>query len=426
MDINESTHSKNSEEVIFYLDLSTDFMKKRTLSKAIDSLMESKYEIFNDISYGLVLFKHGKDLFSIYNKSPNHILEIIDDIWDERDDEGSYLENGLYEILAHIFSRSRKGSKIYQVIVFSDSVSKLSDEYHTALYNLILKAKNFSTTINIIRLGEDKFYEDDVKLKVITSETLGATLYCNNRKNIDTYLQSLVKSKEDINILKSEADKIQDKDYLFYEKLATDLITLSSDDENICILCEEEVCPICETHSDQLHKCYNCNAPFHNCCAAEYSINNKVGFSNIFRCPRCGALLKLDKHFVDKITKEKKEQKEIEEGEEPISRLSKGISDSLEKDTEKEEKTKVTSQEPVKKRVKVGGFFGSEIEINSSNEKSSKNKIPQNSNKRDFKKEVSITSLRPPKSDNKLKLCPICGATVKNSLYCPVCGSKID
>ncbi|MBD3212827.1 MAG: hypothetical protein GF311_09485 [Candidatus Lokiarchaeota archaeon] len=422
MDFNNNK-APQSEEIIFYLDLSTEFLKRKNVIKAIDDFIENKAEISKNISYGLVLFKKGKEIFSLYNKSAERIIDTIEDIWDEREEDESYFENGLYEILAHIFKVSRNNPKKYQVIILSDSVSHLSDDYHTALYNLILKAKNFSTTINVIRLGEDKFYEDDVKLKVITSETFGATFYCDNRKNVDTYLNSLLKTQESINILKSESQKVLDDDYSFYEKLATDLISLSSEDDTNCILCEQELCPICETHSDELHKCYNCDAPFHSCCAAEYSISNQIGFPNIFRCPRCGALLKLDKNFVDTILSEKSEQEEVD-SEQKENILEQYMSkEDFKQDIIDDEN--IPFRPPSKKKVKVGGFFGTEIEINSNGSSNNKTK-PGFAKSEDKDEKMSITSLKPPRSKSSLKLCPICGATVKGSIFCPICGSKIE
>ncbi|TFF85787.1 MAG: hypothetical protein EU518_00490 [Promethearchaeota archaeon] len=423
MDNNRNT-STNSEEIIFYLDIITDFIKKKTLLKAIDSFIEEKSELNKKVTYSLVLFQQGKDLFTLYDKNAENLINTINELWDEKDEEQSYFENGLYEILAHIFKRSRKESKIYQVIIFSDSVSNLSDEYHTALYNLILKAKNFSTKINIIRLGEEKFYEDDVKLKVITSETFGATLYCNDRKNLNTYLNSLVKAQENVNILETEVNRILEEDYTFYEKLATDLISISPEDETICVICEEEICPICETYSDEVHKCYNCNAPFHSCCAAEYSITNKIGFPNIFRCPRCGALLKLDKDFVETIIKEMAKETQEEKEEPERYRIPE---EYIPEEDFIEDQHEMKSQKftPLKKKVKVGGFFGTEIDISTLNSSSIQENATEMIQNKD-QEEISISSLKPPRSKISLKLCPICGATVKESLYCPVCGSKID
>ena len=86
---------------------------------------------------------------------------------------------------------------MYRIIVLSDSPRSLSEEYNSALYDLILKAKHFSIYIDIIRVGDKKFYKDDVKLKVITSETFGGTLYCREEKQLKRYLSSLVGSRKD-------------------------------------------------------------------------------------------------------------------------------------------------------------------------------------------------------------------------------------
>ena len=66
-----------------------------------------------------------------------------------------------------------------------------------------------------------------------------------------------------------ESNKISQDEHTFYDKLATDLISLSPEDQKKCILCEQELCPICEAYSDEVHKCYNCNGPYHSCCATE-------------------------------------------------------------------------------------------------------------------------------------------------------------
>jgi hypothetical protein len=233
--------------------------------------------------YGLVIFKTNKELFTIYNQEPEEILATIKEIWDEREKDINYFENGLYEILAYIFKKSRKIHKLYRIIVISDAPSSLSEEYNTALYDLVLKAKNFSTYIDILRVGNQKFYNDDVKLKVITSETFGGTLYCRNEKHLKRYLSSLVRSREEYSSKSSYKEEISPKDYAFFERLATDLISISSLDYKTCFFCDNEVCEICEDPNDELHKCFNCNSCFHSCCIAQYSINNNIGVPYIFR-----------------------------------------------------------------------------------------------------------------------------------------------
>ena len=394
------------KEVIFYLDLSTDFLKKKALVKSLKSFIEGNDKANKGSTYGFVIFRKGKEVFSIYDKEAPFLLEKIEDIWEEREEGASYFENGLYETLAHVFKRSRTNPKIYRIIVLSDTPSTQSEDYHTALYNLVLKAKNFSTFIDIIRIGEDKFYEDDVKLKVITSETFGGTLYCNDSKQFSNYLNSLIRSKSEFNMIQSEYSKILDDEHIFYEKLATDLISLSPDDKINCILCEQEICPICEAFSDEVHKCYNCNAPYHSCCATEYSIVNNIGLPYIFRCPQCSAILKLDKDFVDMILEEKSESKTIQSEEESISEEP-ILDESVEQEI----------PEIVQKKVKVGGFFGKEITVNA---------VTSNNNDVINEDKMSITTLKPPRARSSIQLCSICGTTVKESHICPVCGSKIS
>ncbi|MCK4285978.1 MAG: VWA domain-containing protein, partial [Candidatus Lokiarchaeota archaeon] len=282
-----NTDKRNSEEFIFYIDLITNFLKKKSVMKAINSFIKEK-DKYNALStYGVVLFQKGENPVNEYDlKDSDSLLNVIDGAWETRELEKSFLENGLYEILAYIFRKSRTSRKNYRVIIISDTPSKLSDDYYNALYDLLIKAKKFSAFIDIIRVGDEKFYEDDVKLKVISSETQGGMFYCQNEKLLQNILGSLIQNKSEFKVLKTEeSDQILGEDKVFYERLAVDLISLSADDEEICTICEQELCPICEAHSDEIHKCFNCDAKFHSCCAAKYALVKNIGFNHLFRCP---------------------------------------------------------------------------------------------------------------------------------------------
>ena len=130
----------------------------------------------------------------------------------------------------------------------------------------------------------------------------------NDSKLFQNILGSLVQSKTEFNVIQTdENDLILEEDKAFYEKLAVDLISLDSEDKEVCDICEQELCPICEAHSDEVHKCFNCNVKYHSCCAANYSIANNIGFKHLFRCAQCDTLLKLDEEFVNLIYEEEKE-----------------------------------------------------------------------------------------------------------------------
>jgi len=275
------SHNINSEETIFYIDLVTNFIKRKNLVKAIRSFIKEKNKFNSLTSWGVVLFQKDENPICEYDlKETETVIKTITDNWDTREIEKSYLENGLYEILAYIFRKSREARKNYRVIIISDTPSKLADDYYNALYDLLIKAKKFSAFIDIIRVGKEQFYEDDVKLKVISSETFGGMFYCQEEKLLQNILGSLVQNKNEFKVLKSaETEKVLKEDKLFYERLAVDLISLSEEDDEICIICEQELCPICEAHSDEVHKCFNCNAKYHSCCSAKYSIAKNIGFS---------------------------------------------------------------------------------------------------------------------------------------------------
>ncbi|MFX1314339.1 MAG: hypothetical protein ACFE9T_00615 [Promethearchaeota archaeon] len=446
----------NSEEFIFYIDLSTNFMKKKSLIKAIGAFIKEKNRFNALSSYGIVIFQKDDNPITVYDlKETEKVLNTLNEVWDTREVEQSYLENGLYEILAYIFRRSRVARKNYRVIIISDTPSKLSEEYHLALYDLLIKAKKFSAFIDIIRVGDKKFYDDDVKLKVISSETQGGTFYCNDEKLFQNILGSLIQNKQEFKVIQTDEDPVLEEDQTFYEGLAVDLITLTPDDEEICTICELELCPICEAYSDEIYKCFNCNAKFHNCCAAKYSLAKNIGFKHIFRCPQCETLLKLDEEFVNMIYEEDQEEElgkvsVIEQSTEEEYYQEKFIEEELEQkqyEEDSEFELEIKSLKPpsmplkrlprpeMTKKVRVGGFFGREIEVKVNN-----NKLKESGSQitgQDLKasvdlekieENISITALKPPKKRSSVKLCRICGATLQ--LYdvktCPVCGAKID
>jgi len=466
--------SVNSEEFIFYIDLTTDFLKKKSLIKSISSFVKDK-EKFNTLtSYGILLFQEDDNPITVYDEKDFEVLsDVIDEKWETRETEKSLFENGLFEILAYIFRKSREARKNYRVIIISDTVSLLSEDYHNALYDLLIKAKKFDAFIDIIRVGDQKFYDDDVKLKVVSSETHGGVFYCTEAKLFLNILRSLIQSKSEFIVVQPEEDDdIFEEDKIFYEKLAVDLISLDSEEEEKCDLCEREICPICDAHSDEVHKCFNCNAKYHACCAANYAIANPIGFNHLFRCIQCDTLLKLDEEYVEMIYREEHE----EEFEAELMEL--GITDEIiedelfeeehieeglfeveqieEQSIEEDEEELVIGKEifgPEKlgppprlvkppprlvkpqpdltptKKVKVGGYFGVEITIKTNGlnndlvPPATETIVSDSEGTTQVKEKISITSLKPPRRST-IKFCEICGFTLRATSVCPKCGFK--
>jgi len=449
--------SVNSEEFIFYIDLITGFLKKKNLIKSITTFMKEKAKFNTQTSYGLLIFQKEDNPVTFYDEDNFESFEkILDEKWETRETERSLFENGLFEILAYIFRKSRDARKDYRIIIISDTPSTLSDDYHNALYDLLLKAKKFDTFIDVIRVGDQKFYDDDVKLKVVTSETHGGVLYCNEGKSFLNILTSLVQSRSEFNVVHPESDnQILDEDKIFYEKLAVDLISLDPDDEEKCDICEKEVCPICTAYSDEIHKCFNCNAKYHACCAADYSISNNIGFKHLFRCTQCDTLLKLDEDYVDLIYEEEhgeEVEKHIEYEEIIDNAVEEDIPEvqTIDESTYNDEDQKITigegllspgilksppslkniqQESPPPKKVRVGGFFGQEIAVKpiESNENmlssATETIISEAEGSTQVKEKISITKLKPPRRST-IKLCKICGFTLRGTSNCPKCGFK--
>ena len=454
--------SVNSEEFIFYIDLITDFIKKKNIIKAIGNFIREKAKFNTLSSYGLLIFQKDDNPVTLYEETDfETISELINEKWETKETERSFFENGLFEILAYVFRKSRDARKDYRIIILSDTPSTLSADYHNALYDLLIKAKKFDTFIDIIRVGDEKFYNDDVKLKVVTSETHGGVLYCNDAKSFLNIIVSLIQSKSEFSVVQTDANsQILKEDKIFYEKLAVDLISLDSDEEEKCDICEKEVCPICSAYSDEVHKCFNCNVRYHACCAADYSISNNIGFNHVFRCIQCDTLLKLDEEYVDMIYEEEYEvQREnelispdiIEESieEDPLEEnlieeqvieeqvveedynqviIGEGILNP-EKLKSPPSLSKPPSIETPSKKVRVGGFFGQVVTVkpNGSNNNlvssatGSVEKLSEGSTH--VEEKLSITTLRPPRRST-VKLCKMCGQTLIGTSTCTKCGFK--
>ncbi|MFO8017640.1 MAG: hypothetical protein R6U96_03335 [Promethearchaeia archaeon] len=488
------------EEVIFYLDLLEDHIKRKNLLSMLRNFMHEKHKYYSsNASYGCVLFLENDNPITIYDTTEiKELLDTIKKAWKEREQEQSRFENGLFEILSYIFRKSKRESKVFRIIILTDSPSKRSEDYHRAVYELISKSKQFHTYVDILRIGNQRFYEDDIKLKIISSETQGGIFYCQTEKQFENIFLSLIKNKQEFNKIQPEEENILEKDKIFYEKMAAELLSLEPNEEKSCSLCQSELCPICTANSDETHKCYNCGAKFHGCCAAQHSLTHNIGFNHIFRCPQCGTLLKLDKEFVKAFKEEMEESYSEEEYQElyqkreessdlsmegsvtPTDHLEKnnsselrnlgdGIDDPV-KETEvkpeieqnkyehipeshkdetamkresnseclvrSEERTLKNPLTPpdippssrVQGKVKLGGFLGQEVIFNSQQKRSPGTSSQENIKMKKQDTKRSITSLSPPKSKkrDKIKVCQICGATIKTVYVCPECGAKLD
>ena len=300
------------EDIYFYLDLTTDLLKKKELVKVIKYYIDEKNKANIKGRYSLLIFQdEGNPIFITDKKDSGIIAKSIDENWKLRPKKRSYFENGLFYIFSYIAETVRKKSKFNRIIIITDTPSDLSEGYQEALFNLVSKIKNFPTFIDIIRISDsnERFFSDDVKLNMLASDTKGGIFYLKEKKELANVIKKLVKTKQFTTTFVDQPDriKISQEDYAFYNHLAKPLKKAEgSMDKLVCHLCKEEVCPICTDVYDIPLVCEDCNTNFHNCCITNYTINHNIGIPNILRCPgpSCDVLIKIDEDEIIEVSGE--------------------------------------------------------------------------------------------------------------------------
>jgi len=367
------------EDIYFYLDLIKDLLKKKEIIKAVKYYIEEKNKVNIKGHYSLLIFQEeGNPIFITDKKDYRIITNSIDENWKLRPRKQSYFENGLFYIFSYIAETVRKKSKYNRIIIITDTPSDLSEDYQQALFSLVSKIKNFPTFIDIIRIseGDTRFFSDDVKLNLLSSETKGGIFYIQDKKEFSEIIKKLVKTKQFVSTFVDKPDriKISKEDYAFYNHLAKSLKKPEDTQGLKCFLCNEELCPICTDVYDIPLICEDCNTPFHHCCITNHVINHNIGIPNIFRCPgpSCDVLLKIDedeiievsgevqlgsvkdfmeREFLQNIPKERPKVK-------PLPASTPIIAQNEDKTTDKVSNFSYSTEEKKIKMVRVGGFFG--------------------------------------------------------------------
>lgn len=284
------------EDIIFYLDIAKKVLRRRDLKKAIDHFIEEKKKLNPQSKFGLALIKEDGQPDLIVNKTKaDPIIDKISDEWKSRPKDESYLENGLFFCLSQIAADAKDGVADHRIIVISDCPSNRNADYHNALFELIENVKFLPTYIDIVRVGDQRFYSDEVKLKIITSSTHGGLFYAEDGKDLRGVLGALTKSKRLAAANRSEGEIVIDESNKdFYENLANDLLTPEPGEKGTCEICKFEECEECVPEYSGFVKCFNCASLFHEEHLAKYAFENNVGLPHIFRCPKCDTLLKME------------------------------------------------------------------------------------------------------------------------------------
>ena len=310
-----------SESIVFYLDLAAKkgILSKKDLTKSIAGFLTEKLEKNPKTVFSIFYYKEDNTPFlSEEMQDIKQLTEIIQNDWKNRQFEESNFENGLFYCLSYLAGKAVETEGTYRVICISDLPSKKSAEYAEALMGLVETVRTFPTFIDIIRVGKEDMYPDDVKLRIVSTLTSGGLFYVSDSKDFKVTFLGLAKNKILPDLREEGGQEISEDKKKYYENIAKELVDLEDDDLKICMLCSKEVCDFCNDPADILKKCPKCNKAFHECCAALYSWKFNIGLKYIFRCPECGTILKMDEAIVHEINGEPLEehiltQEELEE-----------------------------------------------------------------------------------------------------------------
>jgi hypothetical protein len=453
------------EDVFFYLDLAKDVLKKKEVCKGIKFYIFEKNKTNIKGHYGLLIFQEeGNPIFITDKKDSSVIENAIEENWKSRPKKQSFFENGLFYIFSYIAEMIKKKSRQNRIIIITDTPSDLSEDYTEALFGLVSKIKIIPTFIDIIRVSEkeERFFKDDVKLNILSSDTKGGIFYLSDKKDFLSIIKKLTNTKQIVNLFgdKSAKIKIHKEDYDFYSHLAKSLKPSHSNDVGLkCNLCHEEICPCCADINDTLQLCEGCGTSFHKCCVTNYTIQNNIGIPHIFRCPKCDILLKIEQDEIVAPFKDSAENvDDYLESEEDYMDLnenttiseSKSITDnepSINAEKTLDNTTTESLNQGVQK-VRLGGFFGKTYTIKKEGDKLVYEKVSnfdrnEGSRKKDAKEITSTSTLNLKKpeiprfwnpSENRRRPtfvnCPGCGTPLKegdvNKQTCSYCGFKLD
>ena len=302
------------ENIIIYLDLMAEIISRKELNKAIENFLKEKLKKNPQTVFSLFYFTETKDPFNSEETSDlKAFLKGLEQNWKQRTKKESFFENGLFYCVSTLAAKAIHKDANYRIVVISDIPSNKNAEYTQALMNLVETVRTFPTFIDIIRVGRQRLYKDDVKLRIISTISGGGLFYNENGKELFTTLNGLAKNKALPDLLPEGGQAIDRDKIEYYNNLSHSLEPLQTNQVPLCRLCNALQCNFCGSAEDLPKKCPNCGTQYHECCAALYAWKINIGVKHIFRCMTCGMLIKLSEETVYKINGAAIDEKEAQE-----------------------------------------------------------------------------------------------------------------
>jgi len=425
--------TENPESIVFYLDLTTDILSKKDIVKSIQTFLDEKIKKNPKTSFSIFQFTEGNE--PILSDEMTDIKELVHNIgegWKNREQTQSNFENGLFYCLSFLASKAAISLGSFRVICITDSPSKKGSEYAEALMALVETVRTFPTFIDIIRIGKEDMYPDDVKLRIVSTLTSGGLFYVSNAKEFKITFVGLAKNKTLPDLREEGGQEIEKDKKSYYENISKTLVE-TEDPTKRCILCSKKSCDYCSDEKD-IWKCPQCGNNYHECCAALYSWKFNIGLKHIFRCVECGAITKLEEALVYQINgmippgEEEIKEEIVEEVWSPEPETP-PVEEKIES---VKEVPKQAEENPKQVQVKHG-LFGKPIPRKRTPEKVTTEKKEEIEEK---SKSLSATEKaasarrnlahrkRQSTKDGTIRICKVCSSRIKpGARSCPNCGS---
>ncbi|HME53572.1 MAG TPA: PHD finger domain-containing protein [Candidatus Lokiarchaeia archaeon] len=276
------------ENTIFYFDLATkNVVSKKTIVKQVNKYIKLREKESPESNWGTVIFQYGEDNPAFHERlaEDEEGLEPFLQNNLEFTDKSHPIEQGLMLASTYLIESYRDAtSHVLRVIVISDGPSEGSNiDLLNALMDLLDNIKYF-VFIDIIRVGDERVYPDDIKLKLITDLTRGAVYYADSDDSFKNIMDNLVNQEQTLN--NDMQFIIPEEKRPFFENICWKLVDKGFTDV-ACVACTKEH----DENDGQILQCEKCGALYHVTCAKEFEQREPGPLTGMFRCKSCHCLL---------------------------------------------------------------------------------------------------------------------------------------
>ncbi len=274
-----------AEDVIFYFDLGTrGVVYKKSIVKQVQRFIKTKEKEHPESNWGIVAFTHEEDNPRFHEGLAKDEEELEPFLKDNLKfvTKAHPLEQGLMLASTYLVDAYRTTrNHALRMIVISDGPTEGSNaDLVNALMDLLDTIKHFPVYIDIIRVGDERVYPDDVKLRMIAEMANGKVYYAVKDESFKDIMEILVSGTPEAPL----RGTIPIEKRTFFEGLCWSLLETGIPGSS-CIAC---------SHGEDFGtvlQCENCGAPYHGSCATSIAQQEYEAFPGIFRCKKCDCLL---------------------------------------------------------------------------------------------------------------------------------------